>query len=163
MARHACESVTAVDAIEKLVVDNPKVRLGLLDVWMFQIEDKVSIALGGVFYNFIDLCTAVPTYLRMSGRAKVNPDACDAQQLIDECPIKSHWISSVLGHQLMRLASNESTLFFIVDGTRVRVMDHNKEELFRFDASVVIEDGVLNRQALDEVIEKGLKNAKAHV
>lgn len=164
MARHACESVTAVEVIEKLVVDNPKVRLGLLDVWMW-IHDKtesIVIALGGTYYHFIDLSGCEPTYTHCGERVvKAN----SAQGLIDDCPIKERWAKLILEKQLEKAYSGMPVVFD-AKLNDVRVFCGSREHSyaqFEFDATAVIEDGVLNQQALDEVMEKGLKNAKAHV
>lgn len=163
MARHACESVTAVEAIEKLVDgDPPKVRLGLLDVWLWKLEDKIVIVLGGSYFQFIDLSADPPEYLRTKDVASVNAEAHSAQQLIDECPVKVKWANCVLGRQLTRLAFSDSTPYFEVDGNRVSVKGKT-EGLFSFDATTVIKDGVVDSRELEAVIEKGLEDAKAHV
>lgn len=163
MGRHACETVTAVEAIEKLVDgDPPKVRLGLLDVWLWKLEDKIVIVLGGCYYDFIDMGVDQPKYSRTNGVARVDVKAHNAQQLIDECPVKVKWANFVLGRQITRLAFSGSTPYFEVDGNRVSVKGKT-EELFSFDATTVIKDGVVDSRELEAVIEKGLENVKAHV
>lgn len=162
MGRHACETVTAVEAIEKLVDGQPKVRLGLLDVWLWQLEDKIVIVLGGSYYHFIDLSANPPKYLRVNDVVDVRAEARSAQQLVDECPVKVKWANCVLGRQLTRLAASKSTPYFEVDGNRISVVSET-EELFRFDAAAVIKEGVVDQHALAAEIEKGLENVKAHV